>query len=49
VGTVAAALVVTMLSIDISAAGFPEGVKQILYGSVVLLALLLSRIGGGRR
>lgn len=48
-GTVAAALVITMLSIEISAAGFPEGVKQILYGSVVLLALLLSRIGGGRR
>lgn len=48
-GTVAAALLITLLSIDISAAGFPEGVKQILYGAIVLLALLLSKIGGGRR
>lgn len=48
-GTVAAALLITLLSIDISAAGFPEGVKQVLYGSIVLLALLLSKIGGGRR
>jgi len=48
-GTVAAALLITLLSIDISAAGFPEGVKQVLYGAIVLLALLLSKIGGGRR
>lgn len=49
VGTVAAALLLTLLSIDISAAGFPEGVKQVLYGAIILLALLLSKIGGSKR
>ena len=49
VGTVAAALLLTLLSIDISAAGFPEGVKQVLYGAIILIALLLSKIGGSKR
>jgi ribose transport system permease protein len=49
VGTVAAALLLTLLSIDISAAGFPEGIKQVLYGAIILLALLLSKIGGSKR
>jgi ribose transport system permease protein len=49
VGTVGAALLLTIVSIDISAAGFSEGVKQILYGAIILLALLLARFGGRRR
>jgi ribose transport system permease protein len=48
-GTVGAALFLTVLSIDISAAGISEGLKQILYGSVILIALLLIRVGGSRR
>lgn len=49
VGTVGAALLLTIVSIDISAAGFSEGVKQILYGAIILLALLLAKFGGRRR
>lgn len=48
-GTVGAALLLTILSIDISAVGLSEGVKQVLYGGVIFVALLLSRLGGGRR
>lgn len=49
VGTVGAALLLTIASIDISAAGFSEGVKQVLYGAIIFLALLLAKFGGGRR
>ena len=48
-GTVGAALFLTVLSIDISAGGFSEGIKQVLYGSVIFLALLLTKLGGARR
>ena len=48
-GTVGAALFLTVLSIDISAAGFSEGVKQVLYGAIIFLALLLTKLGGERR
>ena len=48
-GTAGAALFLTILSIDISAAGFSEGLKQVLYGAVIFLALLLTKLGGARR
>lgn len=47
-GTVGAALFLTLIGIDISAAGLSEGVKQVLYGGVLLIALLLNRLGGAR-
>jgi ribose transport system permease protein len=47
-GTVGAALLLTMLGIDISAVGFSEGVKQVLYGAVVFAALLLGKLEGRR-
>lgn len=39
-GTVGGAFLLTILGIDISAAGLSEGYKQVLYGLVVLIALL---------
>jgi ribose transport system permease protein len=44
-GTVGGAFLLTILGICISAAGLSEGYKQVLYGAVVLVALL----GGLRR
>lgn len=47
-GTLGAAVLLTIVSIDISAIGWPEGLKQILYGLVIVVALLLNRLGGRR-
>ncbi|WP_022887243.1 ABC transporter permease [Glaciibacter superstes] len=44
-GTIGGALLITVLGIDISAAGFSEGVKQILYGVIILIALIAARLG----
>lgn len=43
-GTAGAVVLLTILGIDISATGFSEGVKQIAYGLVILLALLGGRL-----
>ncbi|GAA3691704.1 hypothetical protein GCM10023081_31490 [Arthrobacter ginkgonis] len=42
-GTVGGAVLLTLLGICIAAAGIPEGFKQVLYGVIILIALL-----GGR-
>lgn len=42
-GTVAGVLLLTTVATDISASGFPEGWEQVLYGAIVLGALLLAR------
>ncbi|MFD1211633.1 ABC transporter permease [Arthrobacter sp. GCM10027362] len=42
-GTVGGAVLLTLLSICISAAGIPEGFRQVLYGAIILIALI-----GGR-
>jgi ribose transport system permease protein len=42
-GTVGGAVLLTLLGICISAAGIPEGFKQVLYGAIILIALI-----GGR-
>jgi ribose transport system permease protein len=47
-GTLAGALLLTLLGIDISATGLAEGYKQIVYGAVILIALLGSRLAGRR-
>lgn len=47
-GTLGAAVLLTIVSIDISAIGWSEGLKQILYGLVIVVALLLNRLGGRR-
>ena len=47
-GTLAGALLLTLLGIDISATGLSEGYKQIVYGAVIVVALLGSRIAGRR-
>jgi len=47
-GTVGAALLLTLIGIDISAVGFSEGIKQVLYGGVVFAALLLGKLEGRR-
>lgn len=47
-GTLGAAVLLTMVSIGISALGLSEGLKQILYGAVVLVALLLTRFARDR-
>jgi ribose transport system permease protein len=47
-GTLAGALLLTLLGIDISATGLAEGYKQIVYGAVILIALLWSRLAGRR-
>jgi ribose transport system permease protein len=47
-GTLAGALLLTLLGIDISATGLAEGYKQIVYGAVIVLALLGSRLAGRR-
>jgi ribose transport system permease protein len=47
-GTLAGALLLTLLGIDISATGLAEGYKQIVYGAVILIALLGSRLVGRR-
>jgi ribose transport system permease protein len=47
-GTLAGVLLLTLLGIDISATGLTEGYKQIVYGVVILIALLGSRLVGRR-
>jgi ribose transport system permease protein len=47
-GTLAGALLLTLLGIDISATGLSEGYKQIVYGAVIVIALLSSRLAGRR-
>ncbi|WP_101948056.1 ABC transporter permease [Mycobacterium sp. 3519A] len=47
-GTLAGALLLTLVGIDISATGLAEGYKQIVYGAVILIALLGSRLAGRR-
>lgn len=47
-GTLAGALLLTLLGIDISATGLSEGYKQIVYGAVIVIALLGSRLAGRR-
>jgi ribose transport system permease protein len=47
-GTLAGALLLTLIGIDISATGLAEGYKQIVYGAVILIALLGSRLAGRR-
>lgn len=45
-GTLAGVLLLTLLGIDISATGLSEGYKQIVYGAVIVIALLGSRLAG---
>lgn len=47
-GTLAGVLLLTLLGIDISATGLAEGYKQIVYGAVIVVALLGSRLAGRR-
>lgn len=47
-GTLAGALLLTLLGIDISATGLPEGYKQIVYGAVIIVALIGSRLASRR-
>lgn len=42
-GTVGGAVLLTLLGICISAAGIPEGAKQVLYGAIILFALVGAR------
>jgi ribose transport system permease protein len=48
-GTVGAVVLLTILTIDISAAGISEGFKQIAYGAVILLALLGGKLAAAKR
>jgi ribose transport system permease protein len=43
-GTVAGGLLLTAISVDISASNFDEGWKQVLYGAIVLGTLMLSKL-----
>jgi ribose transport system permease protein len=45
-GTVGGGLLLTAISVDISAADVAEGWKQVLYGAIVLATLMLSRVAG---
>lgn len=47
-GTLGGVLLLTLLGIDISATGLAEGYKQIVYGAVIIIALLGSRLAGRR-
>jgi ribose transport system permease protein len=46
-GTVAAAILITDIGIDISAVGFSAGVQQIVYGGIIFVAIVL--VKGVRR
>lgn len=46
IGTVGGALLLTAIGVDISAANFDEGWKQVLYGAIVLATLMLARVAG---
>jgi ribose transport system permease protein len=48
-GTLAGALLLTLIGIDISATGLAEGYKQIAYGLVILVALIGARFATRRR
>jgi ribose transport system permease protein len=45
-GTVGGGLLLTAISVDISAANLAEGWKQVLYGAIVLATLMLARAAG---
>lgn len=47
-GTLAGVLLLTLLGINISATGLAEGYKQIVYGAVIVLALIGARLAGRR-
>lgn len=47
-GTVGAVVLLTILSIGIGATGISEGFKQVVYGAVILFALLGARLGGAK-
>lgn len=47
-GTLGGALLLTLLGIGISATGLSEGYKQIVYGAVIVIALLGARLAGRR-
>jgi ribose transport system permease protein len=47
-GTLAGTLLLTLLGIDISATGLAEGYKQIVYGAVIVIALIASRLAARR-
>ncbi|WP_461416814.1 ABC transporter permease [Gordonia sp. GN26] len=50
IGTVGGAILITLLGTDISAAGLAEGWKQVLYGLIIIAALLGNRVfQSGRR
>lgn len=48
-GTLAGALLLTLIGIDISATGLAEGYKQIVYGAVIVIALIGARFVSRRR
>jgi ribose transport system permease protein len=48
-GTVGAVILLTVLTIDISAAGISEGFKQVAYGAVIILALLGGKLASAKR
>jgi ribose transport system permease protein len=48
-GTVGAVILLTILTIDISAAGISEGFKQVAYGGVIILALLGGKLAAAKR
>ncbi|GAC67402.1 ABC transporter permease [Gordonia soli] len=48
-GTLAGALLLTLIGIDISATGLAEGWKQVVYGLVIVIALVGARLAARRR
>jgi ribose transport system permease protein len=48
-GTVGGAALLTLLSTDINALGIAEGWKQVLYGAIIAVALILTRLSKGGR
>jgi len=46
-GTVAGALLLTAVGVDITAAGLAPGWQQVLYGLIVLITLVIARAAGG--
>ncbi|MCL2803063.1 MAG: ABC transporter permease [Micrococcales bacterium] len=49
IGTVGGGMLLTLLSTDINALGISEGWKQVLYGAIIAIALILSRLSKGGR
>jgi ribose transport system permease protein len=48
-GTVGGAALLTLLSTDINALGIAEGWKQVLYGAIIVVALVVTRLSRGGR